>query len=228
MPACTGSPSASTRSRRPLPAPHARDELARGALPASTRRAAGFGGLKLDTVVMRGINDDEIARPARVRRGVGAEVRFIEYMDVGGATRWRPEARRVAARDAGALAERYGPLAPLVEDSAAPAERFRLPDGTRLRRSSLDDRAVLPRCDRAGSPPTACGCRACMRRAASTCAVRCRAGASADDLAGLIAGRGQRRRPRRRSPPGEADRRVLIARRHAADQPHLEMHTRGG
>src|SRR5512144_286932 len=48
---------------------------------------AGFTGTKLDTVVMRGVNDDELADLVEYARTVPAEVRFIEYMDVGGATR---------------------------------------------------------------------------------------------------------------------------------------------
>jgi len=53
--------------------------------------AAGFASLKLDTVVMRGVNEDELVPLIEYSRTVGAEVRFIEYMDVGGATRWTPQ-----------------------------------------------------------------------------------------------------------------------------------------
>ena len=49
--------------------------------------AAGFSGTKVDTVVMRGVNDDELADLIEYGKTVAAEVRFIEYMDVGGATR---------------------------------------------------------------------------------------------------------------------------------------------
>src|SRR3989442_1541816 len=49
---------------------------------------AGFTETKLDTVVMRGVNDDELADLIEYGRTVPAEVRFIEYLDVGGATRW--------------------------------------------------------------------------------------------------------------------------------------------
>src|SRR5262249_255469 len=45
--------------------------------------AAGFTGTKLDTVVMRGVNDDELADLIEFGKTVPAEVRFIEYMDVG-------------------------------------------------------------------------------------------------------------------------------------------------
>ena len=89
----------------------------------------GWPGLKLDTVVMRGVNDDELADLIEYGATVSAEVRFIEYMDVGGATHWSME--RVVSRGEmlTRLAARYGPIEPIVEESSAPAERFRLPDG---------------------------------------------------------------------------------------------------
>src|SRR5262245_37133633 len=55
-----------------------------------------YGRLKIDTVVIRGVNDDELADLIEFGRLVNAEVRFIEYMDVGGASRWSPD--RVVAR----------------------------------------------------------------------------------------------------------------------------------
>ena len=60
--------------------------------------AAGpiFGGLKIDTVVIRGVNDDELVDLIAFGRARDAEVRFIEYMDVGGATQWSMD--RVVSR----------------------------------------------------------------------------------------------------------------------------------
>ncbi len=48
--------------------------------------AAHFPGFKMDTVIMRGVNDDEMIPLLDFARELGAELRFIEYMDVGGAT----------------------------------------------------------------------------------------------------------------------------------------------
>ena len=47
-----------------------------------------FGRFKIDSVIIRGVNDDELADLIEYGRRQNAEVRFIEYMDVGGATRW--------------------------------------------------------------------------------------------------------------------------------------------
>src|SRR5438309_1689525 len=95
-------------------------------------RQVGFQRLKLNTVVVRGFNDDELADLIEFGRSHDAEVRFIEYMDVGGATRWTADQvvpqREILER----LTRRYGPVESVgtPESPAAPAVRFRLPDGT--------------------------------------------------------------------------------------------------
>ncbi len=88
-------------------------------------RRLGFPKLKFDTVVLRGVNDDELADLIEYGRGVGAEVRFIEYMDVGGATEWSLEKVFTRAEMLEALGKRYGAITPVNENSSAPAQRFR-------------------------------------------------------------------------------------------------------
>src|ERR1700731_2410594 len=51
-------------------------------------------------------------------------------MGVGGATEWSLEKVFTRAEMLDRLAKRYGEITPLAENSSAPAERFRLPDGT--------------------------------------------------------------------------------------------------
>ena len=91
---------------------------------------SGFRNLKLDAVVIRGTNDDELCDLIEYGRQHQAEVRFIEYMDVGGATQWSRSLVMSRAEMLQAVAARYGPVAPVREVSCAPAERFALPDGT--------------------------------------------------------------------------------------------------
>src|SRR5207245_1179955 len=91
---------------------------------------AGFTETKLDTVVMRGVNDDELADLIEYGRTVPAEVRFIEYMDVGGATRWSIDKVVSRAEMLKILERRYGRIEPVVEESTAPADRYTLADGT--------------------------------------------------------------------------------------------------
>ena len=79
---------------------------------------AGFTGLKLDTVVIRGTNEDELVDLIEYGRRVEAEVRFIEYMDVGGATQWSMD--KVVSR-AEILAHAGAPLWPNLASCARAA-----------------------------------------------------------------------------------------------------------
>ncbi len=92
---------------------------------------AGFRGTKLNTVVMRGVNDDEIAALIAFGRRHQAELRFIEYMDVGGATGWAAGKVVSRAELLEQVAHEHGPVEAVpAPGSRAPAERFRLSDGT--------------------------------------------------------------------------------------------------
>ena len=72
-----------------------------------------FPGFKIDTVVIRGVNDDEIVAMVEFAKARGAEVRFIEYMDVGGATRWNWEQVVTRAEILATLAAHYGGVEPV-------------------------------------------------------------------------------------------------------------------
>src|SRR5207244_6885598 len=85
-----------------------------------------FGRFKIDSVIIRAVNDDELADLIEYGRSKNAEVRFIEYMDVGGATRWSPADVVSRAEMLKRLSVRYGPIEPIVEVSSAPADRFTL------------------------------------------------------------------------------------------------------
>lgn len=90
----------------------------------------GFTGLKIDTVAIKGFNDDELVNLIEYGKSVKAEVRFIEYMDVGGANDWAMEKVLSRAEILLQLRQTYGPIEPVVENSSAPAQRFLLADGT--------------------------------------------------------------------------------------------------
>jgi cyclic pyranopterin phosphate synthase len=190
---------------------------------------AGFSGTKLDTVVMRGVNDDELTDLIEYGRTVSAEVRFIEYMDVGGATRWSPEKVVSRAEMLAILERRYGRIEPVVEESTAPADRYTLSDGTVFGIISSTTEPFCASCDR--SRLTADGVFYLCLYAQKGVDLRgpLRRGASRDELQALIAGAWGRRADR-----GAEDRLKLRDRtplvqigRLRAD-PHLEMHTRGG
>jgi GTP 3',8-cyclase len=112
-------------------------------------KEAGFEGLKVNTVVIRGFNDDEITDLLEFGRLQGIEVRFIEYMDVGGATDWSMD-QVVSRREIlDVVARRYGPVAAVEREGAAPAERFALRDGTTFGVIASTTEPFCRTCDRA-------------------------------------------------------------------------------
>jgi len=189
-----------------------------------------FGTLKIDTVVIRGVNDDELVDLLEYGKTMKAEVRFIEYMDVGGASRWSPE--RVFSRREilAALSAYYGSIEPLGPRSAAPADRFALPDGTTFGIISSTTDPFCANCDR--SRLTADGMWYLCLYAARGIDLRAalRGGATAEQIADLITSTWTNRTDR------GAEQRLALGDRRAfvpvqdltKKDPHMEMHTRGG
>ncbi|MEM8997076.1 MAG: GTP 3',8-cyclase MoaA, partial [Acidobacteriota bacterium] len=90
---------------------------------------ARLGPVKLNVVVMKGVNDHEIVDLARYARDVGAVVRFIEYMDVGTVNAWDPEGV-VSARQIIDTIDAEWPLeAVAAERPEDVASRYRYRDG---------------------------------------------------------------------------------------------------
>ena len=192
-------------------------------------RAAGFP-LKLNTVVMRGVNDDELVDLIEFARAHEAEVRFIEYMDVGGATGWSAE-QVVSQREIlEVLSARYGAITPVVTaDPSAPAERFRLPDGSTFGIVASTSAPFCRSCDR--SRLTADGTWFLCLYAERGTDLRepLRNGATDQALAELIASTWRGRTDRGAEERlGLANRAPLFQVEGLRADPHREMHTRGG
>jgi cyclic pyranopterin phosphate synthase len=192
--------------------------------------ARAFGRFKIDTVVIKGLNDDEIVPLVEYGRTLNAEVRFIEYMDVGGATHWSPKDVFSRAEILAALSARYGAITPIPEPgSSAPAERFALADGTTFGIIASTTEPFCRSCDR--SRLTADGMWFLCLYAARGIDLRAalRGGATAAELSSLIARTWQARDDRgaeTRLALGE--RRAFVPISSLRENPHLEMHTRGG
>jgi cyclic pyranopterin phosphate synthase len=88
---------------------------------------AGFDPVKVNVVLMRGVNDDEIVDFAAWGREKGVVVRFIEFMPLDAQGEWSPE-RVVPAADVVEAVDAVFPLEPVARGSA-PAERYRYRDG---------------------------------------------------------------------------------------------------
>jgi GTP 3',8-cyclase len=190
---------------------------------------AAFGELKLDTVLMRSVNDDELVPLVEFARERGAEIRFIEYMDVGGATGWTPHAVVSRAEMLDRLRAHYGGIEPLPQDTPAPADRFRLPDGLVVGIIASTTAPFCASCDRARL--TADGTLFTCLYAERGLDLRgpLRAGASNETLAALIAPRWAARTDRGAEQRlALEDRRALARADELRRNVHLEMHTRGG
>ena len=85
--------------------------------------------VKVNTVVKKGVNEDEILRIAETFRGTGVIPRFIEYMDVGNANGWRMDEVVPSSEVVARIAAKW-PVEPLKP--ATPGEtaaRWRYLDG---------------------------------------------------------------------------------------------------
>jgi len=190
---------------------------------------AGFDSLKIDTVVVRGVNDDELVAMIEFGRHAGAEVRFIEYMDVGGATRWTREAVVSRREILAALAERYGSIQPAGERGSAPAAVYRLPDGTTFGIISSTTEPFCESCDRSRLTADGIWLMCLYARAGTDLRRPLRAGATTADLQQLIATVWAQRADRGAEERLAVERRgVLIPLAALKKDAHLEMHTRGG
>lgn len=215
-----------------------RDEHRRVLAAFDAARRAGFAGTKLDAVIMRGENDDELVDLIEFGRSNGVEVRFIEYMDVLGATKW--SMAKVVARDEmiERLEQRYGKIKPAGEMSSAPASRFLLPDGTVFGIIASTTSPFCRTCDRS-------------RITADGMWYRCLYATSGTDLRELLRGPAVNANASRESADAEIanviseawrgredrgaeeraarnHRDALITVEELRRDPHLEMHTRGG
>ncbi len=188
-----------------------------------------FPGFKIDTVALRGVNDDEIEALVIEADRLGAELRFIEYMDVGGATRWSMDQVLTRAELLTRLERRFGALTSLESDGWAPADRYRLAHGQVIGVISSTTQPFCATCDR--SRLTADGqwflCLYAQR--GHDLRALLRAGAGDDAVMDAI-----RAAWRARDDRGAEDRLALGDRRAYVPittlrrNPHLEMHTRGG
>lgn len=211
------------------------DGLTRALGGLAAAKAAGFSRIKLDTVVLAGVNDGELLELLAFARDEDCELRFIEYMDVGGATRWREEdvvSRETILARVGDARRGVEPVSddhPDAPDASAPARRYRTGDGQLFGVIASTTAPFCAACDR--SRVTADGhwfdclyaaegldLRAPLREGASDQELRAllRAGWEARDARGAE----RRLELARRGPQFDLD--TLLA------DPRLEMHTKGG
>lgn len=96
-------------------------------IEAATR--AGFSSLKINCVVQRGVNEDQVMPLLERFRGSGHVLRFIEYMDVGNCNGWKREQVVTSRELRDRIAARW-PIQPLDPNYRGEvATRYRFEDG---------------------------------------------------------------------------------------------------
>jgi cyclic pyranopterin phosphate synthase len=206
-----------------------RDDLERVFEGLRVAREVGFKNTKIDTVAINGVNDGEFVELIEFARSASAELRFIEYMDVGGATRWRMD--RVVTRDRilEILSAKYGSITEVARVDAAPADRFALPDGTTFGIISSVTQPFCATCDRARLTADGMWFTCLYAETGTDLRQLIRSGGSDEVLREkLIEVWNDRSDRGAEVRAGMTDRAPLAKLDNLRDNPHLEMHTRGG
>jgi cyclic pyranopterin phosphate synthase len=95
-----------------------------------TAKAAGMTPIKINAVIIRGTNDDEILDLVRYARENRFEMRFIEYMDVGNANAWTLP-NTVTKKEILEIIHKEFPVREVGRDNgSAPAVDYEFVDGT--------------------------------------------------------------------------------------------------
>ncbi|MDN5726569.1 MAG: GTP 3',8-cyclase MoaA, partial [Propionibacteriales bacterium] len=90
-------------------------------------RAAGLDPIKINTVLMRGVNDHEAVDLVRWATDEGVQLRFIEQMPLDAQHAWQRD-EMITADEIGERLSSLGELRPTDGRGSAPAEQFRLGD----------------------------------------------------------------------------------------------------
>lgn len=105
-----------------------RDELDNVLAGIEAAKRAGFDPVKINAVVERGVNDDEIVDLARFGRDEGVQVRFIEFMPLDASDEWQ-RAQVVGQDEIVAKIDAEFPLTVVPARGAAPANMWQYDDG---------------------------------------------------------------------------------------------------
>ncbi len=106
-----------------------RGDLAKVLEGLAAAKHCGLHPIKINAVIERGVNDDEILPLVEFARAEGFAVRFIEYMDVGNANAWRSD-RMVSGREILEIIRGRYPLRPVGrEGGSAPSVDYEFADG---------------------------------------------------------------------------------------------------
>ncbi len=104
-----------------------RDYFARVLSGIKAALKIGFAPVKINVVVMRGVNDDELLAFAALTRKYPVHVRFIEYMPIGSSSLWNPADMVSGAQIIEQISNEMAVLEPVTVKLGGPARLYRLP-----------------------------------------------------------------------------------------------------
>ena len=205
------------------------DKLADVLAGLRASQSAGFESIKMNTVAIRGFNDDEILKMLRFAGREQVELRFIEYMDVGGATQWSSGDVLPASEILKVASKAFGGVETIPGRGSAPGQRYRLSNGQIFGVIASVTEPFCGNCDRA-------------RITADGTLFTCLYGEKGTDLRSILRGptgasgvEDMLRHVWQNRRDQSAIERSQLANRHAwvsverlRLEPRLEMHTRGG
>lgn len=189
----------------------------------------GFRSTKLNAVVIKGVNDQEMGDLLEFANKRELELRFIEYMDVGGATQWDHSQVMNRQQILQWISSRFGRAQVYGQKDSAPATRYILPRGQVFGIISSTTQPFCSSCDR--SRITADGFWYLCLYAQKGIDLKSllRSGYSNEEIAQQIARVWSSRRDRGAEERLNQERRAPFMSADALQtDPHLEMHTRGG
>jgi cyclic pyranopterin phosphate synthase len=107
-----------------------RDDLRRVLDGIETAKSVGFTHIKLNAVIVKGFNEDDIVPLVRFARERNLEARFIEFMPLDGQELWSLKQVLTADEMIARLEHEWGPLMAVPDaDPRAPATAYRFVDG---------------------------------------------------------------------------------------------------
>ena len=107
-----------------------RDHLDQVLSGLEAAEAAGLTPVKVNMVVIRGLNEDEVVDFARLTLSRRWRVRFIEVMPLGEGEHWSDDGFVPAAEMRALIENEVGPLSALPHDPGSPAREWQLPRAT--------------------------------------------------------------------------------------------------
>ena len=206
-----------------------RNALAETLLGIDAAVNAGFESIKLNMVVLRGVNHHEIPSMLRFASRIGAELRFIEYMDVGGANNWH--AQKVVSQDEilKLVESEFGCVAQMRGAPHAPANSFILESGQPFGIIASTTKPFCASCDRSRITADGVWYHCLYSPTGINLRDRLRSSASTHELEEFITQSWKKRQSQGAQDRLNTDNRgPLLPLSQLQKNPRLEMHTRGG